>query len=66
MFGRSGAAVEFLADWQIGDALLRVIAQARQQLTLVSPYNKHWGASETRSSRRPAAGCGGDDLLPGG
>ena len=43
MFGRSGAAVEFLADWQIGDALLRVIAQARQQLTLVSPYNKHWG-----------------------
>ena len=43
MFGRSGAAVEFLADWQIGDALLRIIAEARQRLTLASPYNRHWG-----------------------
>lgn len=43
MFGRSENAVEFLADWQISDAVLRVITQARQRLTLVSPYNKHWG-----------------------
>ena len=43
MFGRSGAPVEFLSDWQIGDALLRVIAEAKQRLALVSPYNKHWG-----------------------
>ena len=43
MFGRSGAAVEFLADWQIGDGLLRIVREARQRLTLVSPYNRHWG-----------------------
>ena len=43
MFGRSGKSVEFLADWQIGDALLRIVTQARRQLVLVSPYNKHWG-----------------------
>lgn len=43
MFGRSNAAVEFLTDWQIGDGLLRIVREARQQLTLVSPYNRHWG-----------------------
>ena len=43
MFRRSGAGVEFLADWQVGDALLRIVAQARQRLLLVSPYNRHWG-----------------------
>lgn len=43
MFRRSGAGVEFLADWQVGDALLRIVAQARERLTLVSPYNRHWG-----------------------
>ena len=43
MFGRSGRAVELLTDWQIGDALMRIVAQAQQRLTLVSPYNKHWG-----------------------
>ena len=43
MFGRSRNSVEFLADWQIGEALLRIVAQARRQLVLVSPYNKHWG-----------------------
>ena len=43
MLRRSGGGVEFLADWQVGDALLRIVAQARQRLTLVSPYNRHWG-----------------------
>ena len=43
MFGRSHAAVEFLTDWQIADGLLRIVREARQQLTLVSPYNRHWG-----------------------
>ncbi len=43
MFGRSGASVEFLADWQLSDALLRIVTQARERLTLVSPYNRHWG-----------------------
>lgn len=43
MFGRSGTAIEFLTDWQIGDGLLRIVREARQQLTLVSPYNRHWG-----------------------
>ena len=43
MFRRSGVGVEFLADWQVGDALLRIVAQARERLTLVSPYNRHWG-----------------------
>ena len=43
MFRRSGASIEFVADWQIGDALLRLVTQAQHRLTLVSPYNKHWG-----------------------
>ena len=43
MFGRSNAPVEFLTDWQIADGLLRIVREARQQLTLVSPYNRHWG-----------------------
>ena len=43
MFRRSGVGVEFLADWQVGDALLRIVAQARERLALVSPYNRHWG-----------------------
>jgi hypothetical protein len=43
MLGRSRNSVEFLSDWQIGDALLRIVTQAREQLTLVSPYNNHWG-----------------------
>ncbi len=43
MFGCSGTAIEFLTDWQIGDGLLRIVREARQQLTLVSPYNRHWG-----------------------
>lgn len=43
MFRRSGVGVEFLSDWQVGDALLRIVAQARERLALVSPYNRHWG-----------------------
>ena len=43
MFGRSRKSIEFLMDWQIADSLLRIIAEARRQITLVSPYNKHWG-----------------------
>ena len=43
MFGKSASGVEFLTDWQIGDALMRIITQARQRLILVSPYNRHWG-----------------------
>ena len=43
MFGRSRKSIEFLMDWQIADSLLRIIVDARRQLTLVSPYNKHWG-----------------------
>ncbi len=43
MFGRSRKSIEFLMDWQIADSLMRIIAEARRQITLVSPYNKHWG-----------------------
>jgi len=43
MFGRSKASIEFLADWQISAALMQIINEARQRLTLVSPYNRHWG-----------------------
>ena len=54
MFGRSGTAIEFLTDWQIGDGLLRIVREARQQLTLVSPYNRHWGhlKREVEAARR--------------
>lgn len=43
MFGGSGKGVQLLTDWQIGDALLRIVSEARLRLVLVSPYNKHWG-----------------------
>jgi hypothetical protein len=43
MFGRSKASIDFLADWQISAALMRIISEAKQRLTLVSPYNRHWG-----------------------
>jgi hypothetical protein len=43
MFGQSAKPMEFLADWQVPDALMRVITRAKRRLTLVSPYNKHWG-----------------------
>ncbi len=43
MLGRRGNDVEFLIDWQIGDALLRLITQSKEKLMLVSPYNRHWG-----------------------
>lgn len=43
MFSRSKVSIEFLADWQINGALMQVISEARQRLTLVSPYNRHWG-----------------------
>lgn len=43
MLNRSKNSVGFLTDWQIGDALMRIIREARQRLILVSPYNKHWG-----------------------
>jgi hypothetical protein len=43
MLRRRGSEVEFLIDWQIGDALLRLITESKERLTLVSPYNKHWG-----------------------
>lgn len=43
MFGRSKATIDFLADWQISAALMEIISEARQRLTLVSPYNRHWG-----------------------
>ena len=43
MFGRSKASIDFLADWQISAALMQIIGDARQRLTLVSPYNRHWG-----------------------
>ena len=43
MFGRSRKSIEFLMDWQIADSLMRIITEARRQLTLVSPYNRHWG-----------------------
>ena len=33
MFRRSGASIEFVADWQIGDALLRLVTQAQQRLS---------------------------------
>lgn len=43
MFGRSKTSIDFLADWQINGALMQIISEARQRLTLVSPYNRHWG-----------------------
>ena len=43
MFRRSRESIEFLADWQIQEALMRVITQAKRRLVLVSPYNQHWG-----------------------
>ena len=43
MFGRSKASIDFLADWQISAALMQIVREARQRLTLVSPYNRHWG-----------------------
>lgn len=56
MFGRYGASVEFVSDWQIGGALLRLAAQAQQRLTLVSPYNKHWGHLKREVSAARARG----------
>ena len=43
MFRRSKSSIDFLADWEISSALLKIIGDARQRLTLVSPFNKHWG-----------------------
>ncbi len=43
MFKRSKASIDFLADWQISSALMQIVSEARQRLTLVSPYNRHWG-----------------------
>lgn len=36
-------ATDFLADWQLGAALLSLISEARTRLLLVSPFHKHWG-----------------------
>ena len=39
----NGNAVKFLADWQVSETLMRIISDATKSITLVSPFNRHWG-----------------------
>lgn len=44
-------SVRLVTDSQIGDAVIRIVRDAKKKIVLVSPYNNHWGELEKELNR---------------